>query len=56
MPRDRDDPIADTGMFQAFVAKGDAEGTERRTAGTPIVIAVIAVIVIAVVLVWLLAG
>lgn len=56
MPGDREDPIADTGMFRAFVAKGEAERAERKTPPAAIVLTVIAAILIVAVLIWLLVG
>jgi len=54
MPRDEHDPIADTGMFRAFVERGDSERAGRRPVGAPTLILVLAGLVAAVVLVWLL--
>ncbi len=54
MQGDREDPIADTGMFRAFVAKGEAEDSERKAFGAPVILALLATLVITAVVVWLL--
>lgn len=56
MPGDREDPIADTGMFRAFVAKGEPERAERKTSPAAMVLVAVAAFLIAAVLVWLLLG
>lgn len=52
MPADKDDPIADTAMFRAFYAEGEAAKAERKPLGVPIGVAVL-VTLVAVALVWL---
>lgn len=52
---DEKDPIADTGMFRAFVAKGEAESTERKSVSASTIVAVLAIVVVVAAVVLLLA-
>ncbi len=56
MPTDEHDPIADTGMFRAFVAQGESDDAEGRSLGTPVILAVLAALVVTAVLIWMLAS
>ena len=57
MPEDRDDPIADTGMFRAFVAKGEPEMVQRNRLGRmTLIIGVLLVLLVTALLVWILAS
>jgi hypothetical protein len=56
MPENEEDPGANTQMFQAFVAKGQAEAAETSTPNrTPLLVGGIAVaVVVLALIVWLL--
>ncbi|MGB9376996.1 MAG: hypothetical protein WCB04_05710 [Mycobacteriales bacterium] len=56
MPADKEDPIADTGMFRAFVAKGEPDRAQPKSLAAPAIVALLIAVVLAILLIWWLSS